>query len=123
MPRFVILEHDHPALHWDFMLEAGPVLRTWRLSAPPQSGKPVEAVAALDHRPVYLDYEGAVSGNRGVVRRWDAGNFSWIEDAADSIAVRLVGQQLLGLVILQRNAADHWSLHFEPDSREDGSSL
>src|SRR2546429_613448 len=38
MPRFVILEHDHPELHWDLMLEAGPVLRTWPLAAPPQPG-------------------------------------------------------------------------------------
>ena len=34
MPRFVILEHDHPSLHWDFILEVGEVLWTWRLSAP-----------------------------------------------------------------------------------------
>src|SRR5205807_395991 len=48
MPRFVILEHDHPELHWDLMLEAGPVLRTWRLAAPPQPGR---AVAARRGRP------------------------------------------------------------------------
>ena len=28
VPRFVILEHDYPELHWDFMLEAGAVLKT-----------------------------------------------------------------------------------------------
>ena len=27
MPRYVILEHDHPVLHWDLMLEAGGVLQ------------------------------------------------------------------------------------------------
>jgi hypothetical protein len=123
MPRFVILEHDHPSLHWDFMLEAGPVLRTWRLSAQPTPDRPVEAVASFNHRAVYLDYEGEVSSNRGVVRRWDAGSFAWIEDTADSVAVRLAGRQLLGLARLQRNAADRWLLHFEPESRPEGASL
>jgi hypothetical protein len=123
MPRFVILEHDHPALHWDFMLEVGPVLRTWRLSAPPTASRMVEAVASFDHRAVYLDYEGEVSGDRGVVRRWDAGQFDWIEDTADCIAVRLAGRQLLGLARLQRSAADKWTLQFEPESRSEGPSL
>src|SRR5262249_60769057 len=48
MPRYVVLEHDHPGLHWDFMLEAGAVLRTWRLSAPPQPGHSVPATPSLD---------------------------------------------------------------------------
>jgi hypothetical protein len=69
MPRFVILEHDHPELHWDFMLEAGAVLRTWRLAAPPALGQVVAAAASFDHRLLYLDYEGPVSGGRGTVRR------------------------------------------------------
>ena len=70
MPRFVILEHDYPQQHWDLMLEAGPVLRTWRLAEPPDVGRPVAATASFDHRPVYLDYEGPVSGNRGTVQRF-----------------------------------------------------
>jgi hypothetical protein len=122
MPRFVILEHDHPALHWDFMLQAGPMLRTWRLSAPPTPDQPVEAVATFDHRAVYLDYEGEVSGNRGVVRRWDEGHFDWLEDTPNRIAVRLAGRQLLGLAWLQLNVAGGWSLQFDPESRTEGPS-
>ena len=76
MPRFVILEHDHPVLHWDFMLEAGDVLRTWRLSAPPIRGAIVAAERIGDHRRLYLDYEGPVSDGRGNVVRWDAGSSS-----------------------------------------------
>src|SRR5437879_2020084 len=45
MRRFVILEHDHPQLHWDLMLEAGPALRTWRLSAPLAAGSFVAQAA------------------------------------------------------------------------------
>src|SRR4051794_8490712 len=55
MPRFVILEHDHPVLHWDFMLEVGDVLRTWRLAAPPAAGMTVPAEPSFDHRKLYLD--------------------------------------------------------------------
>jgi hypothetical protein len=80
MPRFVILEHDHPTLHWDLMLEAGETLQTWRLTAPP-GGDAIEATQLGDHRHMYLDYEGPVSGNRGTVKRWDAGTF---EDDVDS---------------------------------------
>ena len=76
MPRFVILEHDHPALHWDLMLEAGDVLQTWRLAEPPAPGLAIEATALADHRLAYLDYEGPISGNRGTVSRWDAGVFT-----------------------------------------------
>ena len=27
MPRYVVLEHDFPTLHWDLMLEFGSVLQ------------------------------------------------------------------------------------------------
>ena len=38
MPRFVILEHDHPHLHWDLMLEADGSLHAWRLACVPVVG-------------------------------------------------------------------------------------
>lgn len=76
MPRFVILEHDHPELHWDFMLEAGDVLKTWRLARmPAQAGESIPALRLGDHRLAYLDYEGPVSGNRGEVQRRAAGTY------------------------------------------------
>src|SRR5690348_11647704 len=62
MPRFAILAHDHPAPHWDLFLEAGPVLRSWRLAGPLVVNTPIAAAPAPDHRLVYLDYEGPVSG-------------------------------------------------------------
>ncbi|GIW83796.1 MAG: hypothetical protein KatS3mg106_309 [Gemmataceae bacterium] len=71
--RYVILEHDWPAVHWDLLLDVGPVLRAWRLWEEPAVGATVRAELNADHRRVYLDYEGEVSGGRGVVRRWDAG--------------------------------------------------
>ena len=102
MPRFVVLEHDHPFLHWDLMLEAGPVLRTWRLLAEPSLGDPVSAEATFDHRPFYLDYEGPVSGDRGSVKRWDAGTFTWEVDEPGRVVVVLAGSRLRGEVTLER---------------------
>ena len=112
MPRYVILEHDHPGLHWDLMLEAGDVLRTWRLTAPPQPGKVVPATATLDHRRRYLDYEGPVSGNRGRVVRWDRGTFCWQKTESDHLAVELNGVRLQGTMVLDRTDAEEWALTF-----------
>ena len=123
MPRFVVLEHDHPVTHWDFMLEVGAVLRTWRLEAPPEPGCPVEAVALFDHRAVYLDYEGPVSRNRGTVRRWDWGTFTWVEDTAVRVAVMLDGMHLHGLAVLEFSGAEKWSMKFEPEGCAKDPSL
>jgi hypothetical protein len=79
MPRFVLLEHDHPELHWDFMLEHEGVLKTWRLaSMPSRAGESIPAVPLGDHRIAYLDYEGPVSGDRGNVKRCAAGTYELI---------------------------------------------
>jgi len=110
MPRYVVLEHDYPVLHWDFMLESGQVLRTWRLAAPPQLGKAVAATAIADHRVAYLDYEGLVSGNRGRVTRWDHGTFSWQKLESDHVAMRMKGGRVRGTIVLERAHADAWTL-------------
>lgn len=105
MPRFVILEHDHPFRHWDFMLEAGEALRTFRLHALPRPGAIVRAEALGDHRIHYLDYEGPVSGNRGSVQRWDAGAFAWVEDGEKRLVVDLQGAQCQGRAVVTATAA------------------
>jgi hypothetical protein len=111
--RYVILEHDHPVLHWDLMLEAGEVLQTWRLAAPPAPGVAIEAIALGDHRLAYLDYEGPVSGNRGFVKRWDIGKFTDTTDS--SIDVRhllLSGQRVSGEVQLSKLDEAHWRFNW-----------
>jgi DNA polymerase Ligase (LigD) len=116
MPRFVILAHDHPEPHWDFMLEAGAMLRTWRLAAPPAADESVLAVPSFDHRLLYLDYEGPVSGGRGRVARWDHGTFQWETEEADRVVVRLSGERLRGVLQLERDEAG-WRGRFCPDAR------
>lgn len=115
MPRFVILEHDHPRRHWDFMLESGTVLRTWRLTNPPLVAGDIQAEATFDHRLVYLDYEGPVSGGRGSVVRWDTGSFTWEKEERDRVAVRLEGERLHGLALLSRREDGAWSMHWTGD--------
>jgi hypothetical protein len=116
MPRFVILEHDHPVLHWDLMLEAGDVLRTWRLDTPPAPGRAVCAVPIGDHRKAYLDYEGPVSGQRGRVKRWDWGVYQPAAQAAGSsgeVNVIVTGQRLLGRLTLRAGPEQKWAVQFE----------
>lgn len=120
MPRFVILEHDHPELHWDLMLEGSGVLRTWRLCTAPEGGGAVRASPSFDHRLFYLDYEGPVSGNRGRVKRWDAGTFSLEEDTGEHVRVSFKGGRLRGRWCLRRVAEGEWLLTAEEDGAEGG---
>jgi hypothetical protein len=112
MPRFVLLEHDHPFLHWDLMLEAGDVLLTWRLLAPPEPGKPIQAEALSGHRLAYLDYEGPVGGNRGRVIRRDRGTFTWLERQAERVEAELAGEVVQGRLVLARDD-EKWQALFK----------
>jgi hypothetical protein len=119
MPRFVVLTHDHPFLHWDLMLEQGDSLRTWRLARPPDTAGPIDAEALPDHRVAYLEYEGPVSGGRGTVERWEVGTYEIVESTDDGVVVRFVGRKLIGVASLERPASDtRWIFHRRPSSTE-----
>jgi len=98
MPRFVILTHDHPHLHWDFMLDVDGTLKTWRLETEPVPGESFETVVERlpDHRLAYLDYEGPVSNNRGTVTRWDCGEYTTLAETEQEWKVALQGERLQG---------------------------
>ena len=98
--RFAVLRHegiDSP--HFDLLIETGPdrPLATWRCDA-----WPIAATTTLtrlpDHRRIYLDYEGPVSGGRGTVRRVAGGqcmlriesNERWIVQLAEMPPLRLM---------------------------------
>jgi hypothetical protein len=112
VPRFVVLTHDYPFLHWDLMLEQEGTLRTWRLAGPPDSDTPVDAEGLPDHRLAYLDYEGPVSDNRGIVERWDAGTYQMCQTGSDRVMVTLAGGKLVGIGGLERTLKGlEWSFH------------
>jgi hypothetical protein len=103
MPRFVVLEHRWNGVHWDFMLEEpeSSTLRTWAIDAPIVPGAVLPARALGDHRLVYLDYEGEVSGGRGVVRQVDRGTYVIDTWTPSLVRVRIEGAQLVGEVELR----------------------
>ncbi len=118
MPRFVVLIHDDPVLHWDFMLEKEALLRTWRLARPPDETGAIDAEQLADHRLAYLDYEGPVSGDRGTVHRFDRGEYTVIEESGDHVVVELSGSRLQGrAVIEQRGPGESWEYRFTPGRR------
>lgn len=117
MARFVLLIHDHPDVHWDFMLEVGGTLRTWRLSEMPDEAGTIRATRIGDHRIDYLDYEGSVSRNRGTVSRVDRGEFGWLENSDAAQEVRLVGDRLIGVVRLEHQDGDEWLARWTPEDQ------
>ena len=117
MTRFVILEHDHPQHHWDFLVEAGTFLRTWQLREPPQPGRAVVAVPSFNHRLIYLDYEGPISGNRGTVQRWDAGTCTYDQNA-DALMFHFAGQRLHGRARLGPTERGEWVFLLLDEPRE-----
>lgn len=96
MPRFVILTHDWPFPHWDFLAEQGGILRAWRLLAEPIAGAEILAERNFGHRLFYLDYEGPLSRERGSVSRWDTGVCEWLADESDHAELELRGTKLSG---------------------------
>jgi hypothetical protein len=116
---FVVLEHDSPqgGRHWDLLVEATGTERlpTWRLERNPlDTDAEIPATRIQDHRRLYLDYEGEISGGRGVVRRLDRGDAS-IDCAGDRTVLVLGGDSLRGRFEIVPNAAG--TLVFRPADR------
>lgn len=90
--RCVILHHTGvPSPHFDVMfeMESGAALTTFRCPTwPPVVGDAWEEL--FEHRRAYLEYEGPVSGNRGAVRRIDAGTLNHIVLSGDPPTLGLV---------------------------------
>ena len=76
----------------------------------------VPAERLADHRLAYLDYEGPVSGDRGHVRRLDAGTFAVRQDSSNVWEVELSGAVVSGILSLERDAPDasQWRLTLQP---------
>ena len=73
--RYVVLRHEGiPQPHFDLMCEhkPGSKLLCWRFPVWPVT-KATKVEELRLHRREYLDYEGPVSGDRGHVRRVEAG--------------------------------------------------
>ncbi len=112
MPQFVILRHTLPAgaaraSHFDLMLEHEGRLLTWAIAElPSATAQPADELAP--HRLDYLSYEGPISNNRGEVKRVVEGEFDWLLQQADELAVQLHSLQLSGRLTLRRELVPRW---------------
>jgi DNA ligase D-like protein (predicted 3'-phosphoesterase) len=105
--RFVIQKHAATALHYDFRLEAGGVLKSWAVPKGP-STDPREkrlAVQVGDHSLAHGDHES----ERVIV--WDAGTYRPLTDGPVEEAIEnghlsfwLEGEKLRGGWTLQRTS-------------------
>ncbi len=121
MPRFVVLLHETPAgyvhpTHFDMMFEHGDVLLTWAVEQLPTIEQSVTAQRLPDHRPLYLDYEGPVSENRGTVKRIDRGDFDWVSQTPARYEARINGQKLRGTLVIEQDTSDsqRWRVVLSP---------
>src|SRR5262245_39924132 len=112
MPRFVLLEHDHPTPHLDLLFEVDNVLWAWGLQELPADRGAVAAQRNFDHRLLYLDYEGPISGGRGRVRRVDRGDYDWIACGEENLEVVVRGRVLNGRLELVRRDGDQWRVEY-----------
>jgi hypothetical protein len=89
--RYVVLHHTGIAEpHFDllFELSEGSMLAAVRCREwPLNDGAQFERIA--DHRRVYLEYEGEISGGRGNVRRIESGTCEVKIEGAQSILLTL----------------------------------
>jgi DNA ligase D-like protein (predicted 3'-phosphoesterase) len=120
-PLFVIQKHDATALHYDFRLEAGGVLKSWAVPKGP-STDPREKRLAMpteDHPMAYARFEGVIPEGEygaGPVIVWDIGTYRNVteeggqpvpvEEAIDAghVKVWLEGTKLRGAWSLRRTS-------------------
>ena len=89
MAGMVLLRHTlaDGSEHFDWMLERGGALLTWRVQEMPLVGE-MRAERLADHRVAYLSYEGEVSGGRGRVVRVRAGEGEVLEEGQSRVRWR-----------------------------------
>jgi DNA ligase D-like protein (predicted 3'-phosphoesterase) len=109
--RFVIQQHAARALHYDFRLEAGGVLKSWAVPKGP-STDPREkrlAVQVEDHQLGHAEFEGRAGAGRVIV--WDRGTWRPLTEGDPEAAIDaghlsfwLEGEKLRGGWTLQRTS-------------------
>jgi len=110
---FVIQEHTSPCgIHWDLMLQFQDVLRTWRLSVPPQQiqNEPIPAEKIADHPLRFLSYEGPVQNHIGSVKIVDGGRLKYLDVRENKCYFSCHGNVLSGTYLLQHQEKQNWLL-------------
>lgn len=114
--------------HYDVMFESTEGLETWAVMRLPDAIAQVAHRLDL-HRAVYLDYEGPISGDRGEVRRVDAGHYRLLS-TEDSGTLRIETKSEAGVVstwVLQPMEPVHdsrwWLQRIESERAEPDADL
>ena len=123
--RFAVLKHVRQTdIHWDLLLQLPdrPLLATWQIRLEPgrweHEFQPIPAFELPDHRLMYLDFQGEISGDRGHVAHIDGGTMEIVRGEENFIDCRLQGQLLHGWLKLMRStdqspsSAKQWQLTF-----------
>lgn len=111
--RFVIQEHtEGKDVHWDFMLELGDILQTYRLDKAPDEALhlAVNATKIFDHPLKFLTYQGPVNKGQGSVRIIETGTYKMVHQAHNRIELNLSGKILKGKFTLTHIEGDNWQL-------------
>jgi len=117
--RFVIQEHSTAtSVHWDFMLESGNTLKTYRLDKSPEDilQCSANAVKIFDHPLKFLTYQGPVNKGQGNVCIVEAGTYKMLQNKHGLMKLNLNGQILKGKFILTHTKGNDWLLTHETES-------
>lgn len=102
----MVLRHTLPdgSSHFDWLIDrpGAPRVPTFRCDASPASAEAFDADRLPDHRRIYLEYEGPISGDRGRVDRVASGRV--LEAALDDAAPRVRCDFGAGPVVLEGRA-------------------
>ena len=107
--------------HWDWLLSDGEHLLSWACESEPRMGLVAPSIQLPPHRLKYLDYEGAISGDRGTVRIWTGGTLDWLETGPDRFVARLESDRLQARVEWVRCQGQYFSLSVSPSGSDDST--
>jgi hypothetical protein len=104
MNRFVIHKHTQGnEVHWDLMIEAGDILKTWRLDNPPEklAAETTKATPIFDHDKKFLIYQGPVNNGKGNVEIVDEGTCTIESVNGNELKINFNGKTLRGAINFQ----------------------